>query len=407
MAYFIDLFSPETHEAFARSARDISGFRLRHKGMAERVKAGDKFVCYLTRLSRWFGLLEVIEGPFTDDKPIFVPKDEKDPFVVRFRVKPLVWLEVEKGIPIHDDAISKGLSYTRGLERGSIAWTGKVRGSLVRLDDSDERFLAERLTAQAAEKRVYPLEEHELKKLRTHTVNRSDKVVTVSVPDDSGPVDQVLPVQEVETRESIRVQALIAQIGASMGMSIWIPRNDRVAVLKEWETDVKNSLERLPLNYDDTTLRTIEQIDVLWLRGRSIVRAFEVEHTTSVYSGILRMADLLALQPNMDIKLHIVAPAAKREKVFQEIRRPVFSCWRRALSQRAVHISRSTVFVNWPVKDTSRTLPTPYWTSTQKRQNEIKPGKQEGSICDPRSYSGVPLTTQPIEEAADASQICT
>src|SRR5690242_21750466 len=33
----------------------------------------------------------------------------------------------------------------------------------------------------------------------------------------------------------------------------------------------------------------------------SIVRAFEVEHTTSVYSGILRMADLLALQPNMDI----------------------------------------------------------------------------------------------------------
>jgi hypothetical protein len=81
----------------------------------------------------------------------------------------------------------------------------------------------------------------------------------------------------------------------------------------------------LPLNYDDTTLRTIEQIDVLWLRGRSIVRAFEVEHTTSVYSGILRMADLLALQPNMDIKLHIVAPEAKREKVFQEIRRPVFS----------------------------------------------------------------------------------
>jgi hypothetical protein len=37
------------------------------------------------------------------------------------------------------------------------------------------------------------------------------------------------------------------------------------------------------------------------------------------------MADLLALQPNMSIKLHIVAPASKREKVFQEIRRPVFS----------------------------------------------------------------------------------
>jgi len=323
MAYFIDLFSPETHEAFARSGRDISGFRLRHKGMADRIKPGDVFVCYLTRLSRWFGLLEVVEGPFIDDKPIFVP--ENDPFVVRFRVRPLVWLGIEKAIPIHDDLIWTGLSFTRGLEKGSIGWTGKVRGSLVRLDDRDGKFLAEKLTAQSTQGKEYPLDEQDTKKLATHTVNRPDKVVTVSVPDDSGVVEGAPAAPEAETRESIKVQALIAQIGARMGLSIWIPRADRGGVLKEWKDGGQNILERLPLNYDDTTLRTIEQIDVLWLRGRSIVRAFEVEHTTSVYSGILRMADLLALQPNMDIKLHIVAPSAKREKVFQEIRRPVFS----------------------------------------------------------------------------------
>jgi len=74
------------------------------------------------------------------------------------------------------------------------------------------------------------------------------------------------------------------------------------------ETGIDALLDRLPLNYDETTLSTIEQIDVIWLKGRSIVRAFEVEHTTSVYSGLLRMADLLALQPNMNINLHIVAP---------------------------------------------------------------------------------------------------
>jgi hypothetical protein len=32
-----------------------------------------------------------------------------------------------------------------------------------------------------------------------------------------------------------------------------------------------------------------------------MARAFEIEHTTAVYPGLLRMADLLALQPNMDI----------------------------------------------------------------------------------------------------------
>ena len=195
----------------------------------------------------------------------------------------------------------------------------------MRLDGGDGEFLVEQLTAQAAQPKPYPIDEQDAKKLTTHTVNRPGKVVAVSVPEDSGVLDETPPAEEAESRESTKVQALLARVGARMGMSIWIPRADRGGVLREWKSDNEHLIERLPLNYDDTTLRTIEQIDVLWLRGRSIVRAFEVEHTTSVYSGILRMADLLALQPNMDIKLHIVAPAAKREKVFQELRRPVFS----------------------------------------------------------------------------------
>jgi hypothetical protein len=200
-----------------------------------------------------------------------------------------------------------------------------VRGSLGRLSDDDGRFLEEELVAQSTSGQTYALDDSDQRKLKTHTVVRADKVVTVSVPDDTAsiPLQETQP--DTESRESTRIQALIASIGAQMGMSIWIPRADRGAVLKEWVNSDNRLIDRLPLNYDDTTLRTIEQIDVLWLRGRSIVRAFEVEHTTSVYSGILRMADLLALQPNMDINLHIVAPAAKRDKVFQEIRRPVFS----------------------------------------------------------------------------------
>jgi len=96
----------------------------------------------------------------------------------------------------------------------------------------------------------------------------------------------------------------------------------------------------LPLNYDETTLKTVGRIDVLWLKGRAIMRAFEVEHTTSIYSGILRMADLLALQPNMDTKLHIVAPYSRRDKVFQEIRRPVFSLLDRGpLSESCTYVS--------------------------------------------------------------------
>lgn len=328
MAYFIDLFSPETYEAFTKSSREVSGFRPRHRGMAQRVSPGDIFVCYLTRLSRWFGLLAVLDGPYIDNTPVFVPSNEPDPFTVRFHVRPQVWLQIEQGIPIHEDFIWRQLSFTRELDKNSTAWTGKVRGSLVRLDDEDGHLIADAIGQQARNPKNYPLSEVDLRKLRTHIVTRTDKVVSVSVPEETEELDLEGPapaLEQAEIRASIRMQALIARIGASMGLSIWVPRNDRAAVLRELNSDGAGFLERLPLNYDDTTLRTIEQIDIIWLRGRAIVRAFEVEHTTSVYSGILRMADLLALQPNMDIKLHIVAPESKREKVFQEIRRPVFS----------------------------------------------------------------------------------
>jgi hypothetical protein len=124
----------------------------------------------------------------------------------------------------------------------------------------------------------------------------------------------------------LKMQAVLARIGIEMGFRVWVPRNDRQAVLDQVSPTLHGKfLNQLPLNYDDITLKTIEQIDVIWMRNRSMARAFEVEHTTAIYSGLLRMADLLALQPNMDIRLHIVAQDDKRVKVLREIKRPVFS----------------------------------------------------------------------------------
>jgi len=321
MAYYLDLFSPETYEVFTKSNRDISGFRVRQQNAASRISVGDKLICYMTKLSRWVGVLEVTSKSFRDDSPLFYEAD--DPFVIRFRVKPLAWLPKEKAIPIRDERVWRRLSFTRDYDQDYPYWTGKLRTSLNQLDEEDGRFLEQFILAQAEGGEVFPVDESEYQKLLAHRVRRLDKTVTVSVPQDTEA--EMGAVSETEVRESIKIQALLASIGAKMGMRIWIPRNDRNSVLAEWKSDHELLLDELPLNYDETTLRTIEQIDVLWLRRRAIVRAFEVEHTTSIYSGILRMADLLALQPNMDIKLHIVAPAERREKVFQEIRRPVFS----------------------------------------------------------------------------------
>lgn len=186
-----------------------------------------------------------------------------------------------------------------------------------------------------------PLKERWARDRRIKTVGGE---VTVIVPDDDE-VEEHVPeataVKAPDLRQSLQVQAKLVEIGAIMGFRVWTPPADRGRI-KELISDRERSalLETLPLNYDNATLDTIEQIDVLWLSGRSIVRAFEVEHTTAVYSGLLRMADLLALQPNMDIRLHIVAPVERREKVFREMQRPVFSLLeRRPLKDRCSFIS--------------------------------------------------------------------
>jgi hypothetical protein len=185
---------------------------------------------------------------------------------------------------------------------------------------------------------------------RDRTVKTVGGEISVTVPsDDDEPEDKEVAAVETkapDARQSIQIQSRLARIGAVMGFKIWIPRADRARVRElVQEREHAAFLEDLPLNYDSATLDTIEQIDVLWLRGRSIVRAFEVEHTTAVYSGLLRMADLLALQPNMDIRLHIVAPDERREKVFREMRRPVFSLLDRG------PLSRSCTFISYESVD--------------------------------------------------------
>lgn len=340
MAYYLDLFSPETHERYSSSARSVSGFRVRHRHIASRVKAGDKLICYLTRLSRWVGVLEVIEGPYEDASPLFVVEGS-DPFVVRFKVKAVVWLAADHGIPIHDPEVWPKLALTKGHSQDSSRWTGFFRSSLNHLPDEDGALLERMLLAQQRGPKQYLLDDKDRRALAPLVAKRPEGAVAVTVPDDA---DEGEETPKPEARESIKVQALLARIGSTMGFKIWLPSNDRGGVFSEWPAGTSSLVEKLPLNYDQTTLDTIQRIDVLWLKGRSIVRAFEVEHTTAIYSGLLRMADLISLQPNMEIKLHIVAPEDRRTKVLDEIKRPVFSLLEgRPLAKTCTYLSYDSV----------------------------------------------------------------
>lgn len=120
------------------------------------------------------------------------------------------------------------------------------------------------------------------------------------------------------------IQWLLATIGRNLGCKVWIASNDHK---RTWQGETLGSLSEADLPYlglDRETQRIIKLIDVIWLQGRRVAAAFEVEKSTQIFSGLLRMSDLLAVAPNLNIPLYIVAPARRIEKVRRELKRPTF-----------------------------------------------------------------------------------
>lgn len=313
--YWLDLFSAATWQEFLDSGAHISGFRESRWTALQKVKPGDYFLCYLTRFSRWIGILEVVSTPFKDNSPIW--KDEV--FPCRVEVKVIVSLTPETAVPI--TLLREQLSIFENLN-SPFAWTGHVRGSPTRWKSSDgEAILQVLLDAQAN-----PITRSvtKQKQERLPTVLPA-KIGVVTVPNGEESADESLQVDREPTLHT-ETQWLLLKLGNDMGLDVWVASNDRNRNCNGHQfTELPHLKKELPLQFDAATNRTIELIDVLWLKGNTIVAAFEIECTTSIYSGLLRMADLIAMQPNLKIPLYIVAPDERRNKVVTEINRPTFS----------------------------------------------------------------------------------
>jgi hypothetical protein len=150
-----------------------------------------------------------------------------------------------------------------------------------------------------------------------------EEVVVAAVPVGDGPVEP--EGEENQGTHHTHVQWMLAKIGRKLGCKVWIARNDRSKV---WNGETLGSLsiDSLPaLGMGGTSQRIVELIDVVWLRaGKQVAAAFEVECTTSIYSGLLRMSDLGALSPNLNFPFYIVAPKSRLDKVRKELSRPTF-----------------------------------------------------------------------------------
>lgn len=306
MAYYLVLLSPSAYESF----RDTLHFPEWRAPAVAALEAGDCLIAYLPALSRWIGVLEVeaVRG-------------------AQVRVQPQVWLSLAQGVPLTHSRLWAALSFTRQRDPDMASAIPTLRTTLTPLSEADGALLADFLRAQAASGQETPYDQAAYEALLARRLVRSDgRSVIVAMPDLHDMHIEDLFYSNIEGRETVRVQALLADAGAKMGYTIWIPHEDRSVVFREWKPKQRPMLDSFDaFDLDRLTRETLERFDMLWLQDGQIVRAFEIEHSYSIYLGLLRLADFFSLQPQAAVRVHLVAPDSRRERIFQEVRRPCFS----------------------------------------------------------------------------------
>lgn len=339
--YWLDLFSPTTWQEFLKAGGTVSGFRESRWNSVQQIKPGDYLLCYLTQVSRFIGVLEVTGEPYLD-RTRSVWEDED--FPCRVNVVVVAAVSVDAAVPISD--LSEQLSFFQNLT-STHAWTGRVRGSPTRWSESDGEAVAMAVLGAQEHPVHRPVDPRKLAK-KPPVVET--KIGPVTVPIDDEPPETVIPVPEAELQPvpeataHTEIQWRLLKLGSDMGLDVWVARNDRS---REYDGQSFGAMPRLrhalPNQFDEATNRTVELIDVLWLKGNAFVAAFEIESTTSIYSGLLRMADLLAMQPNLTIPLYLVAPDDRRTKVLSEVNRPTFSRLSPPLKQACRYLAFSVL----------------------------------------------------------------
>ena len=333
--YWLDLFTAKTWDEFQKAGANVSGFRENRWKIVQQIKPGDLLLCYLTGISRFIGLLEVESAAFKDTATIW----EQDSFPARVKVKPIVQLTPETAVPILD--MRDRLSIFSANAHSPSSWTGFVRGSPAKWRSTDGQEVVRAINEAAANPVVRPFNPA---KLGYKPRPLESKVGLVIVPEKEAPVEGTATVEPKEVSAHNETQWLLAKLGNDMGLDAWVARNDRNREIggKRF-TELARLRSELPLQFDEATNKTIELIDVLWLQKHPIVAAFEIESTTSIYSGLLRMSDLISMQPNLNILLFIVAPDDRRDKVIAEINRPKFSKLSPPMYEMCRFISISTL----------------------------------------------------------------
>ncbi len=119
---------------------------------------------------------------------------------------------------------------------------------------------------------------------------------------------------------------VLAEAGEALGYKIWVGKKEQsgsasgiLGTTKLLRTYVNSNLNKLN---DIEDIDTVEMIDLLWITGKNVVAAFEVESTTSMTSGLVRGSNLSTSVPK-----YLVIPEEREEQLKRKMKSPMFTEW--------------------------------------------------------------------------------
>lgn len=130
--------------------------------------------------------------------------------------------------------------------------------------------------------------------------------------------------EENENQLHSEMQYQLLKIGNALGYDVIAASNDRSKTYKGNKFSFFCLNDFPELDVSEEIFKTICLIDIAWFEKdtNKIVCAFEVEKSTSIYSGILRLTDLSVSLPSYNSKLYIIIPDNREKEVKLQLNRP-------------------------------------------------------------------------------------
>ncbi|MEX1997827.1 MAG: hypothetical protein WEA04_04105 [Candidatus Andersenbacteria bacterium] len=155
------------------------------------------------------------------------------------------------------------------------------------------------------------------------TLSLGEDIHTVAEPPREELLEEVEEKIATAPTEHDEMQWRLIRLGQLAKCDVWVPSSDQG---HSYQGNTFRDFVIHDFHESIDVPKSVKNIDVVWKFGPySIKSAFEIEHSTSVYSGILRLSDLRALSPNSTYPLFIVADRKRQSKIFRELERPTFS----------------------------------------------------------------------------------